>query len=522
MRYFGVVLSKRGEIEESRLRLALETTWVARFQSEPKFAPEPIIWLSPSRRLALLSWGESANLGLYGGLLIIEEGPYALAGAGIYYDAAYRSDRELLAALAASSDPDSIVARLGGSFALCLCDASNDRVQVWNSVCCHSNVLYRDTQDLFVVSTRGLFVSQVSEGSGAPEYDRTGFGRFVHSGFFPSDRSAYRDVQHLEGYQSLLASPSGVRVRAIDGSFDDYGSGEKYPRSADFDEATQLLLNFLSAVHGDGVSISSGLSGGKDSRLIAAGLKAAGISARIYCGDNWSDHPDLIIGRRVAECLGIDAGNPRILDNDEPDPEILSVDVDEYFISQLRSWDAMRASVMRVPEAPNRRRSMAEKIRLIRDLSVSTDQPTNWVGLAGVGGELFRGGLAMRTHIGDAHFDEAFARGICEAHLMKGDNLLREADRKKYQAWFDDWFAVNFSQARPLAVLERYYLQKQINRATAPVMGDSFSFFTDAKLLRLISRFDLSVRQDELFHFELTRRLAPELEADSTSQRIEI
>jgi hypothetical protein len=503
MRHFGVILDKTNAgISDKLIDCARRATWIAR--DAPRKGVEPTLWRSRSGRLMLFAWGSAPPMGLLGSQLIVKRGDFALAGSGYYYHPNYSTPEELLASLAQTRNPEAILADMGGTFAICVCDGGTDRFRLWRSVA-GSAAYYRETTEMLVVGDRGLFVSCVSELSDQPRYDPDGIGRFCVTGLFMTDLTAFRGVAHVPGHSVLEASVEQVRISAIDSAFDGFGFSNRLPTDADFDDLADIFLTGMRSLKSDNLKVALGLSGGRDSRLIAAGLRAAGVGAAVHCGRNWSDHPDLLLGQRVAQLLDLELAPVRIIDVEAPNTTASAeVRIDPYLGEQLRRWDAIKVSPMGVPV--HYRNSL--KYHDFRE-----EESLGAIYISGSSGEAWRGGYARRTFAGDlGRTEEEMWRIFSNVFIAPGEILkvLKDQNRDSYLRWFRQWFDQNYQREFPEAVLERAYIFLSLNREY--VAESSYSLLGDARLLRHIGKFSFSARNDDVFHFETIRRLAPQLE----------
>src|SRR5699024_379066 len=78
----------------------------------------------------------------------------------------------------------------------------------------------------------------------------------------------------------------------------------KEPSNEDYDQLTDLYLKAFDVVPERDKPHHIGLTGGKDSRLIALGLIAKDIPFHSYT-KGFDDHPDVIIAKQLAEKLHI-------------------------------------------------------------------------------------------------------------------------------------------------------------------------------------------------------------------------
>ncbi len=502
MRHFGVILEKRPQGDRRALiDLAVRTSWLARDQ--PRGGVKPAIWHSRSGRLSLLAWGSSAAVGLYAGDLIVGTEELALAGAGFYYHPDYATPEALLRALGEARDPESIVAGMGGSFALVLCDGRRDQLRLWRSVVGQGVSFYKDTPQRLVAGTRGLFVSCVGDGSATPNYDPDGAGRFAVFGQCTTDLTPFAGVRHMPAHSVLIGGgPGGAEIKKIDGAFDGFGYGDAEPTAADFDEATRLFLETFECFKRDGVAVAVTLSGGKDSRLVAAGLAAAGIKATAWPNRNWSDHPDLILGERVARLLGLELRRAERIDETIL-PHHAPIRVDAWLNSQLRRWDARSVE------------SMIDPVLLPESLDLpygANEAETTSIVLGGDAGEMLKGGWAQRIFVGDGIFNRETTRELLGRYMQRNVGFLKPDNREEHKSQVEGLLEQHYRCSHPMAAYERIYFFRMQNRAMCSLAdGDGFVPFADLRLLRFFASFSIGSRRAELFHFEMIRRLAPNL-----------
>ena len=100
----------------------------------------------------------------------------------------------------------------------------------------------------------------------------------------------------------IVAKDRRVYVTDPDNIFSDFGFGTDEPDQHFYRELTNLFLERLEPHVVSAKDLQFSVTGGQDSRLLAAALKALGIkfTARTTGLDN---NPDVIIGKRVAASL---------------------------------------------------------------------------------------------------------------------------------------------------------------------------------------------------------------------------
>lgn len=496
MRYFGILIGKSGPVPDSAIARGVKSTTTA--SKTVGTGAKPVVWKSKSGHLVVIAWGDDGDVGLYRGKLILEEGPHALVGTGYYFDSAYDSDDELLRALVRTESPETILRKLGGVFSLCICDAVNNTVRVANTLASQPNIFYAETKDLIVISSRGLFLGlNVHE---TPRYNVSAFGQFVITDFFPSDELPYLGTKDMPANTILTANPDGLSIEFIDEAYEEFGLCDPEPNDQDFDDASDMLAQSILALTRAGVRLRLGLSGGKDSRVLAAGLHHVNADCSVRFSANWPDHPDLILGQKVANLLEFETEPHRMLD-DEYKGDTAEINLDEWLVRTLRGYDGLHAVGMSMP--------MLAPKPIAR-------QATSEVHLAGTGGEVLRGGFARKdcSHMfGVTEFNRETMEAVARKILGGNTAYLHPSSKEGYEHWMADYIEREYSSDHPEALLERLYLfVNQARRVTCGVLPYEFDPLLDNRLLRHVARFSAGSRTNELWHFELIRRLSPGLE----------
>jgi hypothetical protein len=273
------------------------------------------------------------------------------------------------------------------------------------------------------------------------------------TGTFPAGR-ARRDRPSIQLSDTSAASSAIPAADAVNVGLSGLGLA---PASADRDDAgpggaravAEALVEAVADLRKGAQPVELSLTGGKDSRLIAAALVAAGVPvvARTH---GFADHPDVVVAAEIARRLGIE-------------------------------------HIVRTPAAPGQRIDVAGRIRatvLVADGMLSAfenvgrpDPAASLVVTAGGhGGELLRGGYAetaagrpgavggLRAVLGPARRATRSAellRRLTTRHL----GLIRRGPAAGYVASLAPWTA---ALARgPLAALDDFYLVNRAGRWSA-------------------------------------------------------
>ncbi|MFI6293030.1 asparagine synthase-related protein [Nonomuraea sp. NPDC050790] len=155
-------------------------------------------------------------------------------------------------------------------------------------------VYHAETPDLFVVGNRALLVRLAAHGE--VRYDVAALQSVARQGYFLSEETPYAGVRALPPASELAA---GERLTV---------TTEPLPVGRGRTGAAQVAERMLEAVRplaGGRDRVRVTLTGGRDSRLIAALLHGAGIPFRAFTS-GFDDHPDVVVAREVAAALGVE------------------------------------------------------------------------------------------------------------------------------------------------------------------------------------------------------------------------
>ncbi|WP_157250483.1 asparagine synthase-related protein [Nonomuraea typhae] len=154
-------------------------------------------------------------------------------------------------------------------------------------------VYVAETPDLVVVGNRALLVRLAAHG--AVRYDVAALQSIARQGYFLSEETPFEGVRALPPASFLEA---GDRLRVTTEPLT-AGRGR-----TGFAKVAERMLSAVSPLRGQ-EPVRVTLTGGRDSRLIAALLHGAGIPFRASTS-GFDDHPDVVVARRVAAALGVE------------------------------------------------------------------------------------------------------------------------------------------------------------------------------------------------------------------------
>lgn len=338
-------------------------------------------WLSQRPGVALYSWSNVTSAALPA----IRTRPHnalALAGYAIA-DGDLTTPDALLERLTNSRRPGSVVAGLGGCFALCLADEVG--LTAWTS--------RGRLESLFVTSTAGITVvsnrprsTWIAANDGARPIPDPAFALQTLACGHPFGRAtAWKDVDHVPDASRLEIprhrSPSTSREDSL--AFppppDPWVRRLRQRRTrrniqnSNVELLRESLLASLAPLDHLPQPVAISLTGGKDSRLIAALLKERGIDF-VTRTSGTPIHPDVIVAAQVAGILDVPHEvSPRSRPNGPDGTEFVA----QHILGLLRNTDGMESGHLGHHAGP-------------------IGESANRGNLGGHGGEGMRGKIAAR------------------------------------------------------------------------------------------------------------------------------
>jgi asparagine synthetase B (glutamine-hydrolysing) len=287
-------------------------------------------------------------------------------------------------------------------------------------------VYLAEQRDAVVLADRASWAASVTNRTRTP--DPVMVAAFLNAGFPLGDVTPYRDVRALDGARSVTVT-AGHLVRSPAASFH-AGSGGR-----GITAVTAALIAAVTPLAGQQVPVELSLTGGKDSRLIAAALAAAGVPFRART-HGAAGHPDVVVAAAIAARLGVE----HIVTTPKPPTAVTETDVLARLRSSVLVADGMLSAFENVGSP---------------DPAFAEDH----IHVGGHGGELLRGGYAgyaKNPVRGAAQFRSLTTRRL---------HLLRPAAAASYLAALSPW-AARFARG-PLRTLDDFYLVNRAGRWSA-------------------------------------------------------
>jgi len=329
-----------------------------------------------------------------------------------------------------------------------------------------------------IVSDRATWAAAAAGRLG--DADPLAWGALLSLGYPAGDVTPFAGVRALGPAASFQVSDGAVSEQERAG-LPEPGDGGA-PAAARVAEA---LVQALTPLQDQAEPVELSLTGGKDSRLIAAALATAGVPvrARTY---GFPDHPDVVIAGLVARELGIEhvVAGPRTAGGGTgpgSGATVQEVDV----LGRVRATVLVADGMLSAFENVGR---------------PDPDTASAHVVVGGHGGELLRGGYA-KIIPGTAARRTAASAELLRRLAMRRAPLLRARWRTAYLASLAPWVAA--VARRPYPGLDDFYLTNRAGRWSAAarqayaIRSTMVQPFFDDKVVRAARSVPLAERMDD-------------------------
>jgi hypothetical protein len=444
-------------------------------------------WVAPSKRLALVVWSLPDAPNVAPGLVTAPRHATAVAGTGGIADF---SD-----AFAPAPSIDRLrrardtVALNAGSWAYIHVDDRLDAMVAGTTVTGVDPIYWARGDGLIAVGNRALLVHRTTATGRFPDYDLRAIATFVNTGFY-LDGTPFRAVHRLGASQFVEVVGGRPRTGQLPTPGRDPAVADADPRHLDL-----IAEAFVGAFGqlGDAPSVKLGLTGGKDSRLILAGLLAADIDVRAethsYADANMAD---VHVARLVARAAGVEH-------------RITSIDGGEVAIDPLVTVDLRR----RTRDCILLTEGMSSAYENIGFVPTRYDPTPN---LGGHGGELLRAGIALA--VPQPHANSCMP--YLERNLRPHGDLLTAPAKADLDDVVDCWLSSTRALS-PTEMLTRFHLDFKVGRWSGAARGgylasrNQLQPLFDNRLVRLALQVEVRQRLDDRVVHGILRRLAPGL-----------
>lgn len=463
MRAFVAVVSRRSDpVSETYVNNAARLALPFRTDGRPETE-----WTDETRRVLLAAW---SNEQVQPARPLLSMGEGHAVGFSGYVHGPVPSAKDL------ASGP---APRLGGVWSLFA--ASSDGVTALTCASGGEVVFYTQTPDLLVVGNRALLVHLVANPAG-PEPDLVGLGGVFNSGYCVTARTAFTGVRALA---------PGQRLRCDVGGSLSVGAYDADTSVASASDVAEALIASVAPLRTLDHPVRLGLTGGRDSRLLAALLSSAGVPVTTYTSGLPGD-PDVVVAQEVAARLGV--------------PHKVTAPMGATVAEETVTFD-VRSRVREAVVLGEGMLSAYDRVGRIDDAYNDHTVP-----FGGSGGEILRAYYA--GSLKDLDDMVAVARYM-RGRLYSTAKRMTPAARVAYEADTAPWMSE--AAERGAASLEDYYVRQRTGRwtgaarASASIGSLARRPYLDHLVVDAVRRVPLRDRTSERLIADLLDVLAPSL-----------
>ena len=345
--------------------------------------------------------------------------------------------------------------------------------------------------DVHLAGNRALLVHAAAQAirgrRGAIDHAGIALQSLVRSGYFLGDDTPFDGVSALPAHATLEVGSRGSRVtrRELPGGAGIPRGRARRELQRQFDDSLLATVRPL-RLFDEPISLS--LTGGRDSRIVAAALHAGGVPFRTVTS-GFDDHPDVVLARRIADLLGVEHSHI---------PPARDAGGDALVVPHplRRACEVIRISEGMISAHNNLAKPSSFKIL-----------PK----LSGAGGEQLRGGFLANQTGAEPEAIQRRIRGM----FLASETVFTDAAGERARAELGVW--QQQAAADPMGALDRIYLYDRTGRwsaagrAAATFGSPAFNLLFDNLLNRRALAMSPAWRWSEWPVHRAIARLAPPL-----------
>lgn len=374
----------------------------------------------------------------------------------------------------------STVKKLSGAFSISQIDFNMSLIYVFTHVVRAESVYIFENQNKIVVGSDPLLVSVFSNDNHKPEFDSSKFISFFEQGYFADDSSPYKNVFCLPENSSIKIGQT-LDIRQIDNT---YETAFTYNKSDDLlNEISNYFINAFQIMPDKNAPIMTGLTGGKDSRVILLALLANDYNINTHT-TGFKDHPDVIVAKLLAEKLNVPHKiNDRKLNKDNQ----LTIDLENRLLNITKASSGLLSAY---------------------DNVTTKTQFNNQNNFNGVAASVITGGFNKFNHRTQDPIELALKKAV-----YKFDDFY--IDKNNYFSTYLEQFAQRSDDYRTL--LHLFFLINRTGRWTSDsripksYATNSFSVFLDNQLTKSAMKLNMNDLRSEIIHYKLIEKLNSDL-----------
>ncbi|WP_052256868.1 hypothetical protein [Salinicoccus sp. YB14-2] len=379
-----------------------------------------------------------------------------------------------------SSQVRKVISNLSGAFGISTVDLESEIIDVYTHVVRAEGVFIFENSEKIIVGTDPLIVSVFSSDKLEPDFDASNFISFFEQGYFADENTPFKNVVSLPPNTHVQINKE-VNYTDLDNTYDTAFQG--LPTEDFFNEISTNFLNSFDIVQDKSKTIRSGLTGGKDSRLVLLALINKGFNIQTHT-TGFPDHPDVIIAQQLAELLEIPHKvKSRTLKEDNS----INVNLEK----RIKEITTVSSGLITAYD------SIAT--------NTTFKDGTNFNGVAA---SVITGGFNKFSHKVNANMADALKKP-----LYKFSNYYNESDNK-YSRFLEEFSNKNDDLG---TLLHLFFLKYRTGRWTSDsriaksYSSNSYSVFLDNQLTKSAMKLNMKDLRKEIIHYKLIEQLNPSI-----------
>lgn len=374
------------------------------------------------------------------------------------------------------------IKHLGGAFSIAFAHKPTKTVRAYTHFARVNPVYYYEDNHCIVIGTDPLVVQTVAYEGKAPKIAVEQSISFLMNGYYTDNETIFKGVKAIPENTEAVIEDKILTFNKIDDSIENMFM--RKPNKEDYDELTHYYLQAYDIIPKSNTPHRIGLTGGKDSRLIALGLlkKEIPFKARTR---GFSDHPDVIIAEKIARKLNIDhtVNTPTLTSDNQ-----LEVDLRDKILKTMIGTSGNVFGYENInynPEYQNR------------------------ISLTGVGAECVRGGYGNHSKKNTEEIGKELIRSFSPLSNYIINNKQLSHEKFLYELGKNE---NSFKEAQC-----KHYIFYRVGRWAGGTRNsvlytaDMYSPFFDNQFLKKATQLNINALIGEEVHYNIMKRLNPEI-----------
>src|SRR5699024_9072695 len=384
-----------------------------------------------------------------------------------------------------AKDRNEYVSNIGGMNTFSILEGKN--FKAWNNVTRVEPIFWSENNDRIVVGTKSILVHLLSQNNRTPIYNVSSMFSFLNNGFYADDNAPYDNLNVLEANRCIQIIDNQIKIDPIDDFEDNLYS--LTPTIEDYDDLAEAYLNSFLFIKKAKIQLATGLTGGKDSRMVAAALTHLGIDFQAQT-TGFKTTPDVVVAQMIAEKLDI----PHKYKEPSAGKSHLSTDLFARTVNTIKNTEGSLYSYENV--------GGADRVFNPKDMM-----------FGGQGVENLRGGYARKHQFSDKGHVERFMLNA----FMKYKDYFMLHEIEQYTQFIKHFIYEESGHLKANDILNHFFLKYRTGRWSSSsrsfytTVSPAYSPLFENQLVKKAQTLDTIHGANDDILYNLLQRIAPEL-----------